>query len=225
MYVMHSLRASLPERCDQIDGGCGRMNKTFSLMFTGVGGQGSLLIAELTSLAAVNAGYDTKQTEVHGVSQRGGSVETHVRFGDKVHSPIVTPGEADAVIALEKLEALRFAHYLDAKNGTILLNDYELIPGSVANAEKVYPHETIDYLTAKGLRVITLPASKTARELGDGRMANVVLLGALSTLLPISEGAWEKTLKFRIPAKYLEGNLHAFASGKKAMSERMKAEG
>mgnify|MGYP006329047313 CR=1 FL=1 len=86
--------------------------KTYNLMFAGVGGQGSLLIAELTSLAAVNAGYDTKQTEVHGVSQRGGSVETHVRFGEKVHSPIVTPGEADAVVGLEKLEALRFAHYL-----------------------------------------------------------------------------------------------------------------
>ena len=105
------------------------MNNTISLMFAGVGGQGSLLIAELTSLAAVSAGYDTKQTEVHGVSQRGGSVETHVRFGEKVHSPIVTPGEARAVIGLEKLEALRFAHFVDPKNGTILVNDHELIPG------------------------------------------------------------------------------------------------
>src|SRR5574341_1822516 len=214
MYVMHSLRASLPERCDQIDGGCGRMNKTFSLMFTGVGGQGSLLIAELTSLAAVNAGYDTKQTEVHGVSQRGGSVETHVRFGEKVHSPIVTPGEADAVIGLEKLEALRFAHYVDAKAGTILVNDYELIPGSVTNAEKIYPHETIDFLKSNGLRVIALPASKTARELGDGRMANVVLLGALSSLLPISQEIWERTLRLRIPARFLEGNLKAYQAGR-----------
>ncbi len=194
--------------------------KTYSLMFAGVGGQGSLLIAELTSLAAVGEGYDVKQTEVHGVSQRGGSVETHVRFGAKVHSPVLTPGEADAVIALEKLEALRFAHYLDAKNGTILLNDYELVPGSVANAEKIYPHEAIDYLTAKGLRLSALPASKIARALGDGRMANVVLLGALSTLLPIPEEAWEKTLRFRIPARYLEGNLRAFASGRKAMLEK-----
>ncbi len=194
--------------------------KTYSLMFAGVGGQGSLLIAELTSLAAVSAGYDTKQTEVHGVSQRGGSVETHVRFGrvGKVHSPIVTPGEADAVVGLEKLEALRFAHYVDAKNGTILVNDHELIPGSVADADKIYPHETIDFLKSKGLRVIVLPASRTARELGDGRMANVVLLGALSTLLPIPPETWDKTLRFRIPARYLEGNLRAFESGKKAMT-------
>ena len=192
--------------------------KTFSLMFAGVGGQGSLLIAELTSLAAVSAGYDTKQTEVHGVSQRGGSVETHVRFGEKVHSPIVTPGEADAVVGLEKLEALRFAHYVNPKEGTILVNDYELIPGSVANAEKIYPHETIDFLKSKGLRVIVLPASQTARELGDGRMANVVLLGALSTLLPIPQETWDKTLRLRIPAKYLEGNLKAFQAGRKMAS-------
>lgn len=192
--------------------------KPYSLIFAGVGGQGSLLIAELTSLAAVSAGYDTKQTEVHGVSQRGGSVETHVRFGEKVHSPIVTPGEAYAVIGLEKLEALRFAHYVDAKDGTILVNDHELIPGSIANAEKIYPHESIDFLKSKGLRVTVLPASTAARELGDGRMANVVLLGALSTLLPIDQAIWEKTLKLRIPAKYLEGNLKAFQTGREMAS-------
>ncbi|MBI3163275.1 MAG: indolepyruvate oxidoreductase subunit beta [Chloroflexi bacterium] len=193
--------------------------KTYSLMFAGVGGQGSLLIAELTSLAAVQAGYDTKQTEVHGVSQRGGSVETHVRFGEKVHSPIVTPGEADAVIGLEKLEALRFAHYLNAANGTILVNDHELIPGSVVNAESIYPHETIDFLKSKGMKVVVLPASQTARDLGDGRMANVVMLGALSTLLPIEQDVWDKTIRLRIPAKFLDGNLKAFESGYVAMKK------
>lgn len=192
--------------------------KTYSLMFAGVGGQGSLLIAELTSLAAVRAGYDTKQTEVHGVSQRGGSVETHVRFGEKVHSPIVTPGEADAVIGLEKLEALRFAHYVNIENGTVLVNDHELIPGSVVNAETIYPHQAIDFLQSKGLRVVVLPASQTARELGDGRMANVVMLGALSTLLPIEQDIWDKTLRLRIPAKYLDGNLKAFESGYEAIN-------
>ena len=191
--------------------------KTYSLMFAGVGGQGSLLIAELTSLAAVNAGYDTKQTEVHGVSQRGGSVETHVRFGEKVHSPIVTPGEADAVVGLEKLEALRFAHYLNVEHGTILVNDHELVPGSVPNAESIYPRETIDFLRSKGMKVVALPASQTARDLGDARMANVVMLGALSTLLPIERDVWDKTLKLRIPAKYLNGNLQAFECGYVAM--------
>lgn len=192
--------------------------KTYSLMFAGVGGQGSLLIAELTSLAAVQAGYDTKQTEVHGVSQRGGSVETHVRFGEKVHSPIVTPGEAHAVVGLEKLEALRFAHFLNPKEGTVLVNDYELIPGSVIDAEKIYPHGTIDFLKSKGFRVVVLSASQTARELGDARMANVVMLGALSNILPIPQEVWEKTLRLRIPAKYLEGNLKAFDTGYKTMN-------
>lgn len=193
------------------------MNKVYSLMFAGVGGQGSLLIAELTSIAATHAGYDVKQTEVHGVSQRGGSVETHVRFGDKVYSPIVTPGEADAVIALEKLEALRFAHYVNPETGAILVNEYEIIPGSVAGAADIYPYESVTYLRGRGLNVITLPASQMARDLGDGRMANVIMIGALSTLLPIPAESWQKSLQVRLPARYLAGNLKAFAAGETAV--------
>ncbi|MEJ2303556.1 MAG: indolepyruvate oxidoreductase subunit beta [Anaerolineales bacterium] len=193
------------------------MSKVYSLMFAGVGGQGSLLIADTTSLAAVQAGFDVKQTEVHGVSQRGGSVETHVRFGEKVHSPLVTPGQADVVISLEKLEALRFAHFADPEYGVILANDFEIVPASVSGAEEIYPHQVFEYLNEHGLRVITLPASQIARDLGDGRMANVVLLGVLSTLLPISVEVWEKTLHMRIPKRYLEGNLKAFAAGREAM--------
>ena len=191
-------------------------NKVTSLMFAGVGGQGSLLIAELTSIAATHAGFDIKQTEVHGVSQRGGSVETHVRFGAKVYSPIVTPGEATAVIALEKLEALRFAHFLEPENGTILVNEYEIIPGSVSGAADIYPYETIEYLRGKGLKVITLPASQIARELGDARMANVVMIGALSMLLSIPQESWQKSLQVRLPARFLEGNLSAFEAGQAA---------
>lgn len=193
------------------------MSKVYSLMFAGVGGQGSLLIAELTSLAAVNAGYEVKQTEVHGVSQRGGSVETHVRFGETIYSPIVTPGQAQAVMCLEKLEALRFAHYLDPAEGVMFVNDHEIIPPSVANAETLYPHEVIDYLQGKGLTVITLPATRTAQELGDVRMANVVMLGALSTRLPIGPDVWEKTLRLRLPPRYFEPNLHAFRTGRQAL--------
>jgi indolepyruvate ferredoxin oxidoreductase beta subunit len=191
------------------------MTKTYNLLFAGVGGQGSLLIAELTSIAASNDGFDVKQTEVHGVSQRGGSVETHVRFGAKVYSPIVTPGEADVVIALEKLEALRFAHFVDPKNGTILVNDFEIIPGSVTGAEEVYPYQTIEYLKEKGLTVVPLPASTTAHKLGDGRMANVFMLGAMSTLLPIPEERWIEALNTRLPSRYIKGNLRAFKAGQK----------
>jgi indolepyruvate ferredoxin oxidoreductase, beta subunit len=189
------------------------MRKSYSLMFAGVGGQGSLLMAELTSLAATHAGYDVKQTEVHGVSQRGGSVETHVRFGEAIHSPVVTPGAADAVIGLEKLEALRFGHYVNPDYGVILVNDFEIIPASVSGAQENYPHEVIEYLRAKDLRVISVPASQIARDLGDGRMANVVMLGVLSTFLPIEAEIWDNTLRLRIPRKYLDGNLKAFAEG------------
>ena len=189
--------------------------EVYSLMFAGVGGQGSLLVAELTSIAATYDGYDVKQTEVHGVSQRGGSVETHVRFGEKVHSPIVTPGEAIVLIALEKLEALRFAHFVDRVNGTILVNDFEIIPGSVTGAAESYPYDAIEYLRDQNLSIISLPATRIAHELGDGRMANVVMIGALSKLLPIQTSSWNKALKVRLPARYLDGNLKAFAEGYK----------
>jgi len=199
------------------------MDKIYSLMFAGVGGQGSLLIADITSLAAVQAGYDVKQTEVHGVSQRGGSVETHVRFGRKVYSPLVTPGQADVVVGLEKLEALRFAHYANPESGYILLNDYEIIPASVANAEKLYPHEVVDHLRGIGFNVHVLPASQIARDLGDGRMANVVMLGGMSHLLPISLETWDKTLRTRIPTRYLEPNLEAFARGRQLLAVQQPA--
>jgi indolepyruvate ferredoxin oxidoreductase beta subunit len=193
-------------------------DKVYSLMFAGVGGQGSLLIAELTSMAAAHAGYDVKQTEVHGVSQRGGSVETHVRFGRKVYSPVLTPGEADAVVGLEKLEALRFAHYAHPEMGVILVNDYEIIPGSVSGAAETYPHEAIHFLRDRGLNLVTMPASQMAHDLGDGRMANVIMVGALSTMMPIPETSWDKALRLRLPPRYLEGNLQAFAAGKEAMN-------
>ncbi len=195
------------------------MSKVYNLMFAGVGGQGSLLSAELTSIAATQAGFDVKQTEVHGVSQRGGSVETHVRFGARVYSPVITPGEADAVIGLEKLEALRFAHYVTPGPGLILVNDFEVIPGSIPNAEELYPSESIEFLRGKGLQVVALPASEIARDLGDGRMANVVLLGALSQYLPIAPETWHKALRVRLPPRYLEGNMQAFSAGIACIAE------
>ncbi|HET7011596.1 MAG TPA: indolepyruvate oxidoreductase subunit beta [Anaerolineales bacterium] len=190
----------------------------YNLLFAGVGGQGTLLAAEVTALAAVRAGYDVKQTEVHGVSQRGGSVETHLRYGGRVWSPTVMPGEADVVIGLEKLEALRFASFAHPERGVVLANDYEVVPGSVANAAEHYPHHAFDFLRDKGYRLLILPASSLAREHGDGRMANMVLTGALSTLLSIPHDVWLETLDARIPQKYRQANLAAFASGRKAVA-------
>ncbi len=202
---------------------------TTNLIFAGVGGQGVLLIAELTAQAAVRAGFDVKQTEVHGVSQRGGSVESHVRYGEAVHSPLVAAGQADVVIGLEKLEALRYANYLrispsppaplpKGEGGILLVNDYEIIPGSVANAAENYPHNAIDFMRDKGLRVVSLCASERAKELGDGRMANVIMLGALSTLLSIAETVWIQTMQVKFPAKHRDANLRAFQTGRSQMA-------
>jgi indolepyruvate ferredoxin oxidoreductase beta subunit len=187
--------------------------KTHSILFAGVGGQGVLLAAEIAALAAVRSGYDVKQTEVHGVSQRGGSVETHVRFGTKVWSPIVTPGKTDIVVGLEKLEALRFAHYVHPSNGVILVNDHEIIPGSVKDANEIYPHDAIGRMRRIGCPVLAMEASRVARDLGDGRMANVVMLGAMALFLPVTEEIWIETLNRRLPEKYREPNLKAFTAG------------
>jgi len=190
--------------------------KVYSLLFAGVGGQGVLLGAEITALAAVSEGYDVKQTEVHGVSQRGGSVETHVRFGAKVWSPVVTPGKADLVIGLEALEALRFAHYAHPSDGVVLINQHEIIPGSVKDAERDYPHGSADLIRSRGYRVLALEASHLARQLGDARMANVVMLGAVSALLPLAYETWLETLHVRIPERFRQANLEAFTAGREA---------
>ncbi len=203
------------------------MNATTNLIFAGVGGQGVLLIAEITALAAAQAGFDVKQTEVHGVSQRGGSVESHVRYGTLVHSPLVMTGQADVVIGLEKLEGLRYASFLKPtltsfprnggdRGGVLLVNDHEIIPGSVANALERYPHRAFDYLREQGVTVLAVPASQCARDLGDGRMANIVLLGALSTLIHLPETAWRETLDEKLPKKYRDANLRAFDVGRTA---------
>ncbi len=187
--------------------------KIHNILFAGVGGQGVLLAAEITALAAVHSGYDVKQTEVHGVSQRGGSVETHVRFGEKVWSPIVTAGKTDVVVGLEKLEALRFAHYAQPATGVIMVNDHEIVPGSVKDADEIYPHDAIERMRQIGCVVLPMEASRVARDLGDGRMANVVMLGAMASFLPITEEVWIETLNRRLPEKYREPNLKAFAAG------------
>jgi indolepyruvate ferredoxin oxidoreductase beta subunit len=188
-----------------------------------------LLIAELTARAAIRGGHDAKQTEVHGVSQRGGGVESHVRFGQLVHSPLVMPGQADVVVGLEKLEALRFAHYVRAgagsansddslTQGVLLVNDHEIVPASVAGAEQNYPHHALEFLQQKGLRIIALPASQLARDLGDGRIANVIMLGALSRMLALPSEVWLETLAERLPEKYREVNLNAFSAGRELLS-------
>jgi len=191
------------------------MNETTNVILAGVGGQGVILASELLAMAAVHVGYDTKQTEVHGIAQRGGSVHSHIRFGGMVYSPLIKPGEADVLIATEKLEGLRFAHYV-REGGVIVMNSYELPP---IGAEGRYPHEAIDFLRSKGFRVIAFNATEQAAALGNPRVSNVMLLGAASPYLNISGEIWKATLEDRLPAGLLEVNRKAFSEGRRVAKQ------
>ena len=187
-----------------------------NVLIAGVGGQGVILSSELLALAALGDGRDVKQGEFHGVAQRGGAVFSHVRFGDRVHSPMARRNSVDFLLALEKLEALRYAHFV-REGGTIIVNDHKVEPVRMGD-ERPYPDEAIDFLREKGFNVVVVEATRKAIELGNYRAANVILLGALATHLNIPGEVWEKTLEERVPEKLLELNREAFAAGQELAS-------
>jgi len=183
-----------------------------SVLIAGVGGQGVVLASELLALAAIAAGHDAKQGEFHGVAQRGGAVFSHVRFGDRVYSPTTPRGEVDFLVALEKLEALRYAHFV-RPGRTILVNSHEVEPIRTAD-ERSYPKDAIRFLESKGFDVKAIKATEIAVTLGNHRAANTVMLGALAEHLDLPDQVWEKTLQQRIPEKLLELNRKAFGEGR-----------
>lgn len=183
-----------------------------NVVIAGVGGQGVILSSELLALAALADGRDVKQGEFHGVAQRGGAVFSHIRFGDRVHSPMTPRGKVDYLLALEKLEALRYAHFVKP-GGTIILNDHKVEPVRMADI-RPYPDDGIDFLEQKGFSVVVVPATAKAIEIGNYRAANVILLGTLAAHLDISMEVWERTLADRIPERLLELNKMAFVAGR-----------
>ena len=183
-----------------------------NVLIAGVGGQGAILASELLALAAIAAGKDVKQGEFHGVAQRGGAVFSHVRFGDRVYSPMARRGEVDFLLALEKLEALRYAHFVKP-GGTIIVNDHKVEPIRIGD-QRPYPDDAIESLESKGFNVVFVKATEKAIEVGNHRAANVVLLGALAESLDIPEEVWDETLKARIPERLLSLNQQAFATGR-----------
>lgn len=189
-----------------------------NFVLAGVGGQGTLLASNILADVALAAGLDVKKSEVHGMAQRGGSVISHVRWHpETVYSPIVGVGEADILLAFEKLEALRFAHYL-RPGGTAVVNDMSIVPITVSTGGAVYPgdeHLAPAFAAARAT-VITVPGERLAQEAGNVKAANVVLLGALSMLLPLSEEVWWACLEQRVPKRFIELNRQAFASGRAA---------
>lgn len=184
-----------------------------NLMIVGVGGQGSLLASRVLGTLLMEQGLDVKVSEVHGMSQRGGSVVTYVRYGDKVYSPIIAPGEADVIVSFELLEAARWLPYLK-KRGQIVTNTQKIDPMPVINGAAVYPEGILEKLENKGARVDALDCLQLAKEAGSGKAVNIVLLGRLSRHFDFPVSAWEDAIRACVPAKFTEMNLKAFHLGR-----------
>jgi indolepyruvate ferredoxin oxidoreductase, beta subunit len=190
------------------------MYAPYNFLLCGVGGQGTLLAADVVALVGVELGHDVKKSEVHGMAQRGGSVTSHVRWAEKVYSPLSAPGEVDYLIAFERLEALRYASML-RPGGVALINDYRIAPASVTSGQDNYPSEAEEAVAyAANLRACYVPAMTMAKELGQVRVNNVVMLGVLAAFLDAPEPVWREVLASRVPARYIELNARAFAAGR-----------
>ncbi|HOO54950.1 MAG TPA: indolepyruvate oxidoreductase subunit beta [Methanothrix sp.] len=187
--------------------------KTTSVVFVGVGGQGILLASTIVARAAMEAGYQVKTNEVHGMAQRGGSVIAHVRYGTEVFSPTVPEGTADALGALEQIEALRYAHYIDP-DGLAVVNAESIVPVTVSSGAATYPEDVADQLRKAFPRLVYFDAGKMAVELGNIRAANIVLLGALSRGLDLPLDAWEGAIASSVKEKQRDLNLRAFEIGR-----------
>lgn len=187
--------------------------QTTSIVLVGVGGQGILLASEIIAQAAVAAGYDVKTNEVHGMAQRGGSVMAQVRFGAQVFSPLVAQGTARVLGSLERIEALRNHHYL-APGGLAVVSSQMIVPVTVSSGQASYPADAEERLRQAFPRLIYVDAVERANELGNARVANVILLGAMSRALDLPQDAWERSLSQCLKAQHRELNQRAFELGR-----------
>lgn len=185
--------------------------ETRNIMIVGVGGQGTLLTSRILGGITRQAGYDVKISEVHGMAQRGGSVVTYVRYGDKVAEPVVEEGQADVLIAFERLEALRYAHFLK-KDGVLIVNDLRMDPMTVSAGLAQYPEGIIESLREKH-KVIAVDAQKTAKELGNARVFNTVIVGVAAKHMDFEKEEWLKVIEETVPAKTIQINKQAFEAG------------
>ncbi len=187
---------------------------TKNIMIVGVGGQGTLLTSRIIGKVALEAGYDVKISEVHGMAQRGGSVVTFVRYGKKVCEPVVEEGQADVIIAFERLEALRYAHFLK-KDGALIINDCRIDPMTVVIGAKEYPENIIENLE-KNHNVYSIDGQSLALELGNSKVLNSVVLGFASSHIGFDKDAWLKVVEATVPPKTIEINKKAFVCGYEA---------
>ncbi|MBQ7186798.1 MAG: indolepyruvate oxidoreductase subunit beta [Ruminococcus sp.] len=189
--------------------------ETKSIMIVGVGGQGSLLASRIIGNVLLSQGFEVKVSEVHGMSQRGGSVVTYVKYGDQVNSPVIVKGEADIIISFEQLEAARWLPFLK-KGGHLVTSTQQIDPMPVINGAAVYPEDIIEKIKAQGVDVIAVDALTLAEQAGTAKASNVVLMGVVSTKMPFEESVWQAALEQCVPAKFLELNRKAFALGREA---------
>lgn len=185
---------------------------TTNILIVGVGGQGTLLTSRIIGNLAMDLGYDVKLSEVHGMAQRGGSVVTHVRFGDIVYSPLIEIGKADIIIAFEKLEALRYIHYL-SDTGVIIVNNQRIDPLPVILGSAEYPSDIIDKIKESSARSIVVDALDMARDLGNDKVLNTILLGILARQLDMPMEKWLNAVEKNVPPKTVDINKNAFLKG------------
>lgn len=191
------------------------MKNKYDFLFAGVGGQGTILASDILAEVGMRCGYDVKKSEVHGMSQRGGAVESHVRWGEKVHSPLIEEGKTDFLVAFEMLEAARWPHFL-AANTVAIVNRHQILPPSVNLGQDKYPEEkeVESILADTGAKVVWVDGAAKALELGNAALGGVVLLGVLSTYLNEPVEIWEETIAELVPAKFKDLNLKAFQAGR-----------
>lgn len=188
---------------------------TKSILLVGVGGQGTILASKVLTLGLMKAGYDVKMSEIHGMSQRGGSVSSQVRYGDQVFSPVIEKGTADIVVAFEKMEALRNRDYLK-KDGVLVVNDEEIPSMSVISGQEVYAGDIVEELKKQG-ETIVIEAAKMAEELGNVKAANIVLLGTIIKRMGLEEIDWDAILEENVKPKFVELNKKALRIGIEAV--------
>ena len=188
------------------------MSNVKSVMIVGVGGQGTLLASRVLGSAMLSQGVDVKVSEVHGMSQRGGSVVTYVRYGDKVYSTIIAQGEADVLLAFEALEAARYLPWLKPE-GTVVVNTQQMDPMPVVTGVAEYPKDILGKVREQGVKVVALDALGMAEEAGSSKAVNVVLIGAMAKKLDLPKEVWIDTIKETVPSKFIDMNLKAFELG------------
>ncbi len=192
--------------------------QTRNVFLSGVGGQGTILASNILGQVLLNAGYDVKKAEVHGMAQRGGDVTTHFRFGTKVYSPLIKEGEVDYLISFELLEALRYINWIKP-GGTVILNDYSILPPAVSLGKMEYPKD-VEQTFRQHFKenVWIVDGNRIAKELGNTQVANVVLIGALSNFFPeLEPRQWTDAIKDLLPAKLHSINIKAFEEGRSAI--------